>query len=301
MCPILGSVGGVSEYSFRGNLDDVPNSIILQNLTDVEPGSVGVATTTITGLNYKALATVTGGAEFSVNAGSYTTLPKSIANNQTLSVRFTTTSGTDADFSKAYNTTVSVGKRKSTWAVTTRAKDTTPTSFSFTSSTGQNVGVTTLSNIITISGLETSPQTFAFISSGIGSFHVNGVTGFTTAQVGNGTTIRIQATSPVSYATTSIIGFTVGTFTTTFTVSTRAADRVVDAFSFTSVTNAGIGTTVTSNVITISGADNNVALASTISGSSGQVSVNSGTYVSGTTNIFNGNTVSVRIPPTAIS
>lgn len=300
MSPILGSVGGVSEYSFRGNLDDVPNSIILQNLTDVEPGSVGVATTTITGLNYKALATVTGGAEFSVNAGSYTTLPKSIENNQTLSVRFTTTSGTDADFSKAYNTTVSVGKRKSTWAVTTRAKDTTPTSFSFTSSTGQNVGVTTLSNIITISGLETSPQTFAFISSGIGSFHVNGVTGFTTAQVGNGTTIRIQATSPVSYATTSIIGFTVGTFTTTFTVSTRAADRTVDAFSFTSVTNAGIGTTVTSNTITISGADNNVALASTISGSSGQVSVNSGTYVSGTTNIFNGNTVSVRIPSTAI-
>jgi len=300
MSPILGSIGGISEYNFRGNSEDNPDDIILDNVLNLEPGTVGIATTTVTGLNYQALVTATNGAEFSVNAGSYTTLPKSIRNNQTLSVKFTTTSGSDSDFLKFYNTIVSVGKKKAFWSVVTRAKDTTPTSFAFTNSTNQNVGIATTSNSVTIVGLESVPATFAFISSGIGSFRLNGTPGFTTSQVSNGDTIEIVGITPDTYSSSKSIEITVGTFKTTFSITTRDADKTVNSFSFTPIVDANIGVSHTSNTITISGADNNVALASTISDSSGEVSINGQDYTSGTLDIFNGNSISLRIPSTAV-
>lgn len=300
MSPILGSLGNVAQGSYRGNLDDYPNQFILGNLSNIEPGSVGVATTSITGVNYKARVVVSSGASVSTDGVNYFS-QTTIRNNETLYVRFVTTSGSEDDFNKVYNTNVQVGRVVSPWSVRTREKDTTPTGFAFVNSTQQNVGIATSSNAITLSGLETGFSVYSYISSGTGTLSINGSPGVSTAMVSNGNVIRIVDTSSNNYSTTKTTSIVVGSYTTSFSVTTRESDTLVNSFSFSDLENVNLNQDQISNTITLSGADSNIALASTITGSSGQISVNSGPFITGTTNLFNGNSIRVRIPASVIN
>ena len=272
MSPLLGAIGDSSEYAYRGTLDDLPADFDLVNLTGVSPGTA--ATTgpiTITGINNKIRVSVSAGASLAINSGIFTSGPGLVENNDTIAVYIPTTSGLDSDFAKAYTAQISIGKRTKEWTITTRDKDSTPDNFSFTNFSGQELGIVRTSNIVTISGLDSTIASNASITSGIGSFSKNGGATGTASTIGNGDTISVTLISPSNYSSTNATSLTVGTYTTTFTVSTRASDTTVNQFVFTNFTNVGLSSAFDSNSITLSGADTNtdtapVPLTATVSG-----------------------------------
>lgn len=272
MSPLLGAIGDSSEYSYRGNLDDLPNDFSFTNISNAEPG---VAHTTgpitISGINNKILASVSVGASIAVSSGIFTSGPAYVRNGQTISILIPTTQGSDSDFSKSYFARVRVGKLDKDWVVTTRNKDLTPDEFSFTNFSNQELGVIRTSNTVTITGIETSVPTNASITSGIGSFSKNGGPTGVAATVKNGDTVSITLAGPTNYSEINTTTFTVGTYTAPFSVSTRASDTTVDQFSFTNYVNVGLSSSFDSVPIVLSGADTNtftapVPLTATVSG-----------------------------------
>ncbi len=390
MSPLLGSIGGLSEYSYRGTLDDWPNPFFFENKIDVDAGSIVGVSTIITGINYKASVTSSGGSLISSRAiigitsiysgdsnipsntvtvsiansttelsvgknirisnasdptynGDYVinsvsdpldpyvsrftyivdqvpqvarpgissaqfdyevfpfTLDQQIQirNNEILEVRFVTDRNVVTDFDRQYRTTVRVGKRYSDWAVRTKQKDNTPDPFFFNNVNNLNIGIATTSNSITISGLEPDFTSYAFISSGIGSFSVNGSVGVTTADVENGDEIFLETLSSEYYSTPQATSITVGTYTTTFTVTTRPPDITVDQFFFNNLFDVPINQDQVSISTSLTGADNNIPLPVSIS-SPGELKINSEDYIVGSTETFNGDTLTIKIPASAI-
>ena len=262
MSPLLGALGDSSEYAYRGTLDDVPNDFNFTNITGVEPGIAYTSgPITITGLNNKVLVTVSAGASVAVNSGIFTSGPAFIRSGETVSLYTPTTQGSDTDFGKEYSITATVGKTSKVWTVTTRNKDSLPDAFSFVSVTNQELGITSTSNAITVSGLDSTVSSNAAITLGIGSFSKNGGATGTATTIGNGDTIAIVLQGPTDYSKTNTTAITVGTYTTTYSVSTRDADTTVDQFTFNNYTNVGLSSSFDSNSITLSGADTDTFLA----------------------------------------
>lgn len=262
MSPLLGALGDSSEYAYRGTLDDVPADFNFTNITGAEPG---VARTTgpvtITGINNRVRVSVSAGASIAVNSGIFTSGPGFVRSGDTIAIYTPTTSGNDTDFGKTYSVTATVGKTSKVWTVTTRDKDSTPDAFTFINSTNQELGITSTSNTITVSGLDSIIPSNAAITSGIGSFRKNGGATGTATTIGNGDTIAIVLQGPTNYSATNTTAITVGTYTTTYSVSTRAADTTVNQFVFNNYTNVAISSAFDSNSITLSGADTDTFLA----------------------------------------
>lgn len=304
MSPLLGAVGDSSEYAYRGNIDDDPDDFILSNVTGVNPGvAVTTGPITITGINNRVKVTVGSAASVSINSGIFTSGPAFVTSGETVSVLIQTTSGSDSDFKKSYITQLEIGKLKKEWRVTTRDKDTLPNTFSFTNSVNQELGVTATSNTITLSGLETTLPTNISITSGSGSFTKNGGSPVTSDTVINSDTIAAVLTAPTDYSKTNTTALTVGTYTTTFSVSTRPADTTVDQFIFTNLTDVGISSAFDSNPITLTGADNNTAAAPvplTAAVSGGFFKVERGAVVVrdfgiSTATVYNGDILTVKV------
>jgi len=229
MSPLLGALGDSSEYAYRGTLDDVPTDFSLVNVTGAEPGvAYTTGPITISGINNRVRVSVGTGASIAVNSGIFTSGPGFVTSGQTVAVRIPTTSGSDNDFGKTYSTTLTVGKITKQWSVTTRTKDSTPDSFTFTNATNQELGITSTSNIVTISGLDATIPSNAAITSGIGSFRKNGGAPGTASTIGNGDTIAIVLAGPTDYSKTNSTSITVGDYTTSYSVSTRASDTTVN-------------------------------------------------------------------------
>jgi hypothetical protein len=197
MSPLLGALGDSSEYAYRGTLDDIPSDFSLTTILNAEPG---IAYTTgpieINGINNAIKVSVSAGASIAINSGIFTSGPGLVRNGQTVAVRIRTTSGTDSDFNKIYNSTLNVGRVSKQWSITTRQKDSTPDIFSFTNSTNQELGITSTSNTVTILGLDPIIPSNAAITSGIGSFRKNGGSPGTASTIGNGDTIAIVLAGP---------------------------------------------------------------------------------------------------------
>ncbi len=389
MSPLLGSIGGISEYNYRGTLDDWPNPFAFGSLTNIIPGTIVGISTVITGINYKASVSASGNTQISVrnpigitsiysgdsntpsntvtvsiaksttelNVGTnirisnasdvayngeflinsvidspYVTqftyivpeIPSTarpgittasfdhqvypfvtaelvyIRNDQILEVKIPTTTGSELDFDKQYRTTVRVGKRYASWSIRTIAKDNTPDLFIFNDVSGLNIGIATTSNSITISGLESGFSSYARISSGIGSFSVNGSVGLSTANVTNGDLIYMNEISSENYFTPKTSFLTVGTYTTSFTVTTRSADVIPDQFYFNSLVNVPINQDQVSISTSLTGTDNNIPLTALVS-APGTLKVNSDAYISGSTEVFNGDTVTLKIPANVLN
>jgi len=265
--PLLGAVGGASEYSWRGTLDDWPNDFSFTNISNATPGlAYTTGITTITGLNNRARVTVGAGFSLSVNGSPFSTLPQFVQNNDYISVRVQTSSGTDADFFKTYSTNVRVGKKFSEWRVLTRSKDITPEPFSFNDSSNLEISSPASSNIVTLGGLEPSIPTQIIVTSGISSIRINGASPVYSGLVLTGSAIQMVGVSSSLYDSKLTTEVLVGTYSTTYNITTREADTTVDQFSFTNVINATPDITYESNSITLSGADNNVEMTALIEG-----------------------------------
>ena len=266
------------------------------------PGDVATASATITGINYKSVIRGTNNIQISIDGGPFISSPQLIRNNQTATLRYQTDStGTDSDFNKTFTTTITIGKRSTPWVVTTKVKDNNPTPFTFTPVEQAEVSTLYESNIVNINGLEANYTTFAFISNGNATFSVNGGPYVNNAFVNNGDNIRLRLTSSASYDTSVSSQITVGDYSTSYSIRTRVVDVTINPFTFTNVTNADLGNDYISNTITVSGADNNIPLTARIS-PPGLISVNSSsTFFRDLVTVFNGDTIRIRIPGSAIT
>jgi len=265
--PLLGAVGGASEYSWRGTLDDWPDDFSFTNITNATPGlAYTTGITTITGLNNRAKVTVGTGFSVSVNGGAFSTSPQFIENNDYISVSVQTSSGIDDDFFKTYSTNVRVGKKFSEWRIVTRAKDATPQPFAFDDSSNLEISSPASSNIVTLGGLEPVVPTQIIVTSGISSVKINSGSPVYSGLVLTGDTIQMVGVSSSLYDKRLTTEVLVGTYSTTYSIITREADTSVDQFSFTNVINATPDVSYESNSITLSGADNNVEMDAIIDG-----------------------------------
>jgi len=161
MPPLIGSIGGISEYAYRGTLDDYPDEFLFNNITNAEPGvNYTSGITTITGINYKTKVSVGAGGSFSVNGDAFSTAPRFLRSGDELELSLTTVKDNlTTDFSRENNLVVFVGKRETVWSVTTRDINNNLVPVGFTSVTNHSVGSSINSNTVNISGLETGYST----------------------------------------------------------------------------------------------------------------------------------------------
>lgn len=110
-------------------------------------------------------------------------------------------------------------------------------------------------------------------------FSVNGVTwyapGTTGITVSNGDRIRWRVRSSPYSNTTARYTLTIGTVSRTLSIAT-AADRTPNNFSFTTQTDVNLSSTITSNLVNITGIDNGT----TVSVSNGEVQVGTNSFTS---------------------
>ena len=305
MSPLLGSTGGISHEAYRGNLDDYADDFSFSNIFNAEPGVLYTSgITTITGINNKIRVSVGTGGSFSVNGDAFSTSPKFIRSGDELQLSVTTVKNNIAnDFSRENNLILSVGKRNTTWTVTTRPKNDNLVPFTFTSLSNFPVGVSTISNTATISGLEPGYSVPIGVSGFGATISINGGPLVTSGVVFNGDSFYINhpaapITSQSSYGSTRSIAVSVGNYSTTWVINTELPDLTPDAFSFTNITNAEINTSYISNSITVSGI-NDVTIPKfsvniSVFGTGFQYNINGGTFTSQSGTVVSGDVIRLR-------
>ncbi|REK60289.1 MAG: hypothetical protein DWQ49_06380, partial [Bacteroidetes bacterium] len=190
------NIGGVTDtYSSTTIAEDTtPASFSFTDVTDVARSTTKTSNQiTITGINSSAAVSITGGT-YSKNGGSYTSSAGTAQENDTFTVRHTSSSS----FNTSTNTTLTVGGVSDTYTSTTIAEDTTPNAFTFTDVTGVSQSTTQTSNTITVSGINSS----ASVSVSGGTYSKNG--GSYTSSAGtasNGDTFSVRHTSASDFNT----------------------------------------------------------------------------------------------------
>jgi hypothetical protein len=164
----------------------------------------------------------------------------------------------------------------------------TPNPFTFTSPPPVAINTVVTSNIVTIAGI--SGPVSVQITNGEYSISGGAWSSSNTTLV-NGSTLQVRRVSSGSFSTTTTTTITVGTYSTTFSVPTVAADTTPDAFSFTPVPSAALNTPVTSNSITVTG----INTTSPISVTNAQYSIDGGAFTSTTGDVVSGNIITLRL------
>jgi hypothetical protein len=245
MSPLIGSTGVISEYSYRGNLDYLPDDFSIgADVVDAPINTTITRTTTITGINYKAKVTPSSGSEISVNGASYTSTSQYVRKNQSVAIRYS-----PPDYETTYAVTLTVGKKSDTFNITTRQRpeDGIPNAFNFTDQTDIEYLKTNIeSNIVTLSGMSNvasgqTPRTYdygtASISGNSAQFKVtrNGTVvrdyGTGNYQVLNGDQIQLRMNAGGNSQTVSTTFSVIGTDTSIFGSPVTAT--VSDTWSLT--------------------------------------------------------------------
>jgi hypothetical protein len=279
------SLGGINDtFSVSTAGANLPNSFTFTDQTNVAPGAqIESNTVTITGLTAPVDISVTGG-EYRLDGGTYTTASGTVANNQTVQVRQTSS----ASLSTTTNLTLSIGGVSDTFSVTTLAADSVPDAFSFVDQTGISVSTSVISNPIIVSGIN-APTSIAIIN---GAYSINrGAFVSASGTVNNGDEVRVRVTSSDTVETSVYATLSIGGISDIFSVSTIAADTTPDAFTFVDQTGVSVSTAITSNTVVVSGINTSASIAIT----NGTYSINNGAFASASGTVSNGDEVRVRV------
>ena len=282
------TIGGISStYSLTTSISDTtPDSFSFDGETDSELSTEFTSNViTVAGIEAPSEISITGNGTLVVNdddtfAGTTVEVGDTVAVKLTASTEYDTT----------VSSTVTIGGVSSTFSVRTRVADMTPDSFSFVAETGSEVDTEHTSNAITVSDIEASA---AISVSGSGTLVVNG-NDFSGTTVEEDDTVAVKLTSSAEYDTSVSSTVTIGSITSTFTITTREADLTPDSFSFTDVTEADPSTETTSDAITVSGIEDGVSISATTGGTL----VVDGVDFTGT-EVDNGQEVAVKITSSA--
>ena len=306
--PIIGGYGNASEYAYRSFIIDFPNPFDWIDLYNVEPGveyRAGYAK--ITGIKSPLPLRVSIGSSFSLisnvfdnqqtvtfdnndkNQASFDEYTSAnnrfqpglgfnnindfVKNNQSINLAIIIPKSEKTDFNKTYTTNVSVGKSEQDWIVQTRPIDETPNPFSFTSIASTSTSTFSRSGSIVISDFEPGFSFDAEIISGIGTLSINNVSRGTLYEVSNGDDLEIYLTSSNLFETSESIVLQVGTYTTTWSVTTEIEnlDVTFTPTDFDDQSNRQLNTDYNSNQLTISGLSLNSDLPVTLTSGSYEV------------------------------
>lgn len=265
--------------------DTTPNAFTFTAVTGATTNTLYTSNTvTISGIDAASPISVADG-EYRIGAGAWVTDPGTITNNQTVTVRRTSS----LVGSSTNSVILTIGGIQGTYSVTTAAgTDTVPLAFSFTDLTGVSLTTDYISNAITVLGIDTASP----ISITGGTYSVNA--GSWLSAPGNvyiNDTVRVKVTSSGSNDTAASAVLTIGTVNDTFTVTTALANDIVpDAFVIPTVTDATKNVTVTSASVTITG----LTAAASITVVNGLYSINGGTFTASAGTISNGQSVRVQ-------
>jgi len=198
-----------------------PEQFTFVDQTDVQLNMVVTSNGIIvSGLDATAIIYISGGT-YSINSGTYTSAVGTVNNEDTVTVRLTSS----GSYSTTKSATLTIGSVSDTFSVTTEAAppDTTPDQFTFTDRTGVVLSAVITSNTIKVSGINTASP--IYITGG--TYSINGGAYTSDADtVSNGDTVTIQLTSSESYLTTTDATLTIGGVSDSFSVTTQAATVV---------------------------------------------------------------------------
>lgn len=294
---VIITCGGVSDtYTATTRAaDTTPAAFAFTDASGANPGALTTSNTvTITGLepNYAMTVTSTGGtvdAGTSVLSGSFAA-SKNVTTSGTGTLVVAAQIAANATFGGTADCVVTVGTLSDTFTVTTRAADTTPGAFSFTAASGVNPGTVNTSNTVTVSGLEPNFSVTVTVSGGTVDAGTSALSGtFAASKVvttsGTGTiVVAARGTASASFSTQVDVTVTIGGVNGIYSITTRAVDADPNAYSFTAASGVNPSTVNTSNTVTISGLEPNVAVSVSASGGtiSAGTSTISGSYTSST-------------------
>ena len=228
--------------------DSTPTAFSFSAQENIDTTTQTVSNTiTLTGIDNGTAISIEKGS-YSINGGDFITQASQVNEGDTLAVRVHSANG----YETQTQAEVTVGTSASTFIVTTRAKDITPTAFSFSAQENINTTTQTVSNTITLAGIDSGTA----ISIENGSYSINSGDFITQAsQVNAGDTLAVRVQSANDYETQTQTDVTVGTSISTFSVTTREKDITPNTFEFASVVDAELNSEVASNTVTISGID----------------------------------------------
>jgi hypothetical protein len=234
------TIGGVTgTFTITTLAEDItPDPFSFTPVTGAEPNANGNSNTvTIAGINSSAAVTITGG-QYSINGAALTNQAATITNGQTISVTGTASSS----FSTTTEVNLSIGGVSTKFTITTRAEDQTPDAFSFPNVTNVSLGADTFSQKITVTGFETAP-----ISVSAGGFYFinNDILPSSATTIKSGDTVLVGTVAPSSPATSKQVTLTIGTVSTTWTVTTKNSITVSATEAFPIDIANGSGTTDT--------------------------------------------------------
>lgn len=276
--PLIGAQGPGSQIAWRGNLDEYPDQFEFPAIVEVQPGSSGISTeVVITGINYKALVTVVGsaasisvtpyqeetddyGTEGNFLPGNDSSNPIIIRNKDKLKLKIDTEGpAVKTDYGRLYTTSIKIGKRpESIWSVTTKLVDNDPDPFSFNPKTGLEVHDNVASDNVVITGIDELVGADVFMLSRTGEVRINGGSPTRSGKIFPGQGLFIVDRTSTFYSTDVETSVQVGTYITTFSHSTRAADKTIDPFTLPTILDSNTELSQESSPITISGADPSV-------------------------------------------
>lgn len=172
------------------------------------------------------------GGQYQINGGAWTSASGFVNSGDSVIVRQTSS----ASYETSTTATLTVGSYSDGFDVKTK-KDITPTPFTFVDVTDADLSTLYVSNSVTIGGLSSD----APISITTGEYRKNGGS-WTSADgtVVNGDTVEVRRTSSSIYSTTLGTTLTVGTYSDTYGITTKADN---DYFLSLVSKSTGVGTT----------------------------------------------------------
>ena len=249
------TIGGVEGY-FKSTTaatpsDTTPDAFSFASKGDVSTGVVMLSdSVTISGLDSAVPVQVSSG-EYSIDGGAFTAATGSIGNGQLLQLRHTSSS----ERGSTITTTVTVGDYSTDFSSTTIAEstDTTPDDFAFATEYSVARSDYAYSDTVTITGLGAP----ASLSVSNGEYSTDGGQTYSSAEgsISTGTGVQLRHVSSAEYGASVVTTLTIGGVEGYFESITEAApgDTEPDAFAFTDLSNAPVGTLLESDAVYING------------------------------------------------
>lgn len=235
--------------SAAGASDTLPDAFTFPSTTGAEVNTSYTASYLPVGYD-ESTWTVTNG-QGSTDNSSWATSGK-ITKGQTFYVKATSS----PSYSTVVTATVTFGGYLSvTYSITTRAVDVTPNQFTFTDVTSAtSLSTTYTSNTATLTGMD-AWQTVTVTASGSGEIDagtstLSGTWSSTSKTANTGASGQIvvaaRVTSNSTYSSTTSVKADINGISDTYSVTTKAADTIPDAFNFSDISNAELSTTYSS-------------------------------------------------------
>lgn len=172
---------------------------------------------------------------------------------------------TGYSYSSPYNVTISIGDYQAIFIVTTKVADIQPDQFSISPQNNANTSTEYTSSTITVTGFDPSANVLVSASGGTIDAGTSALSGTFSASKyvttsGSGTLVlAAKGTSSSDYGNSKKVSVLVGGISADYVITTLS-DITPSTFTFTSVSNADLGTTYTSDTVTVTGLSPNITV-----------------------------------------